>query len=147
MSLASVQLVWKPQEPPLAVAAALTHGPATIALARALFYDDERRSQCVVVGSGEWLVAIGDNLPWVDGATWLGRVGGLLMPTAVQPTLSVALVSDALFRNRRRTSIAVLTPHIALLAPMPIGPPTVDLLASTAGIPSLGDSATVGENP
>jgi hypothetical protein len=134
MPAATVKLQWDLRDPPLAPVAMLCRGTAASALARALFYDDVRRSQCVMVGTGDVLIAIGDDLPWVDGATWLGRVDGLLLPTTLKPAVAPSLVLDALFMHRRRTSIAVVTPDLALVAQMPSGPPPLDVLAAGAGI-------------
>jgi hypothetical protein len=134
MPAATVTLQWDLRDPPLAPVAMLCRGTAASALARALFYDDVRRSKCVMVGSGDVVVTIGEDLPWVDGAIWLGRVDGLLLPTTLKPSVAPSLVLDALFRHRQRTSIAVVTPDLALVAPMPNGPPPLDVLASAAGI-------------
>jgi hypothetical protein len=134
MSTALVKLVWEAREPPLPVSAVLARDVQASAIAQALFLDDSRRLRCVVVWSGDWILVIGEDLPWVDGATWLGQVDGLFMPTALQPTIANVLVSDAIFRNRRKTSIAVITPEIALTSDMPVGPPPLEMLAAAAGI-------------
>ncbi len=139
MAVPKVQLEWVVREPPLAPIAMLCRGLAASTLAKSLFYDEARRLSCVLVGSGDVLLAIGDDLPWIDGATWLGRIDGLLLPTTLKPAVATTIVLDALFANRQRTSIAVVTPHIALVAVMPVGPPSLDVLAAGAGI-AMGQS-------
>jgi hypothetical protein len=135
----TITLEWQEREPPLAVAGALARGTVAAALAKALFLDDARRQKCVAIGAGDALVVVGDDLPWVPDVIWLGLDEGLLMPTRLQPCVdgikvATSLVASALFRNRTRTGIAVVTPGYAVLVSRPSGPPPVELLAQGVGL-------------
>lgn len=94
-----VPLRWVPREAPLAPRGVAARGAAGVALARRLLdLDDASLSAWRGVAAGEDLVLLGDELPWVDGATWLGRdvsAPGWLLPTALRTDLPAPLVVRA----------------------------------------------------
>jgi len=102
-------------------------GDAVRALAqRLLARDDEALSRLSGVASPGLLVVLGEtvDLPWVDGAVYLGRdadAPSLFLPTSREPTAPLPLVERALLARARTSGTS---PPYAVL----IDPP---LLAST----------------
>jgi len=102
-------------------------GEAARRLARRLLSrDDEALSRLSGVATQDLLVLLGeaDELPWVDGAVYLGRDAGapsLLLPATREPSAPLPLVERALLDRARPAGIS---PPYAVL----VDPP---LLAST----------------
>jgi hypothetical protein len=119
-------VTWRPRPRPLEPAGVAARGAAARALAgRLLARGDEELARLSGVAGPELLIALGapDDLPWVDGVSYLGRDPDaplLLLPTNRQPSVHPRLLQDALLRRDAR-----LTPPLAVL----LGP---DLLVSTA---------------
>ncbi|PBC75806.1 hypothetical protein BX265_0486 [Streptomyces sp. TLI_235] len=117
-------LRWERREPPLPPAAVLALGDAVPALAaatRARLLAGVRLGTLADAGALLVLGAAGD-LPWADGARYLGRDGELLVPTTARPLPAPALWPAAL--GARRGQVCVLLPGHALVADPP--PPTTD---------------------
>ena len=91
---------WIRRTVPLAPAAVLAEGPAAAAMARRLLQrTDEELSRLRGVSAPGLILLEGDDLPWVDGVTWLGRdeaAAGLLVPTLLEPPFSIALLQRSL---------------------------------------------------
>lgn len=104
---ALLPLRWRVREPPLSPAAAAATGPAARALAqRLLAMPDERLRALRGVAGEALLLIIGaeEDLPWVDGAQYLGRdpeAPGLLLPTTLCPAVPLPLVERAVMLRRR----------------------------------------------
>jgi MoxR-vWA-beta-propeller ternary system protein len=122
---ALLPLRWHTREPPLEPVAAAATGPAARALAlRLLAMPDERLAALSGVAGAELLLVLGagDDLPWVDGAQYLGRdpeAPGLLLPTALRPAVPLPLVERAAMLRRRTAPMpAALVLDPPLLVPL-----------------------------
>lgn len=98
-TLPRVRAAWVPREVPLAVRGVAAHAAVAHALwMRLMACDDRALARWRGVAAGADLVLLGDELPWVDGAVWLGRDGDApawLLPTALRPSLPCALLVRA----------------------------------------------------
>jgi len=91
---------WRRREPPLAPSVVIGLGE----VARALVSATLRRSDADLATlrglAGDGLVClVGDDLPWADGAHWLGQspdAPGLYVPTQRRPTVHPMLLAAAL---------------------------------------------------
>lgn len=115
-------LSWLVREPPLEAAAVTATGPA----ARALAEETVRRlhggaSGLRVVGAGERLLVLGaaDDLPWSEGARYLGWDAGVLMPTSRRPSVPADLVAAAARRRLNGAPLVVVLPDGLVGAPIP----------------------------
>src|SRR5690349_16891045 len=92
---------WRPRMYPLEPAAVVAQGEADRRLAaRLLSLNDEGLSRLQGVSGTGLLLILGaaDELPWVDGAIYLGRdpaAPALLLPTNLEPNLPVSLLQRA----------------------------------------------------
>ncbi|MFN7975077.1 MAG: hypothetical protein U0166_22445 [Acidobacteriota bacterium] len=113
-----VPVAFLPREPPLEVLGAAFPGPAARAAGRRLLErDDDALARLRGVAGDELLVLVGDaaDLPWEDGAVYLGRdprAPALYLPTTLAPSVPVRLFERALLRHA-----APLAPPLAVLAP------------------------------
>ncbi|MEW1909329.1 hypothetical protein AB0442_12850 [Kitasatospora sp. NPDC085895] len=127
-------LRWERREPPLPPAAVLAlcdAVPALAAATRARLLAGVRLGTLADAGA---LLVLGaaDDLPWADGARYLGRDGELLVPTTARPLPAPALWPAAL--GARRGQVCVLLPGHALVADPP--PPTTDPAALDRFLPA-----------
>jgi hypothetical protein len=122
-----IPLTWRPREVPLDPVGLAARGEAAQALARRLLArDDEALGRLSGVAAPGLLVILGEaaDLPWVDGAVYLGRdadAPSLLLPTARAPSAALPLVERSLLARARKSGAS---PPYAVL----VDPP---LLAST----------------
>jgi len=122
-----IALTWRPRTTPLDPLGMAVRGDAVRALAkRLLARDDEALARLSGVASPGLLVVLGEaaDLPWVDGAVYLGRdadAPSLFLPTSREPTAPLPLVERALLARARTSGTS---PPYAVL----VDPP---LLAST----------------
>ncbi|WP_052390315.1 hypothetical protein [Streptomyces sp. NRRL B-24484] len=131
-------LRWERREPPLPAAAVLALGdavPALAAAARARLLAGARLGTLADAGALLVLGAAGD-LPWADGARYLGRDGDLLVPTTARPLPAAALWPAAL--GARRGQVCVLLPGHAMVADPP--PLTTDPAALDRFLPAEPDA-------
>ena len=129
---------WTRRPTPLRPSAILGRGPVTPFLARALSDRVSRGIDLEVHAGDGYLLAIGDEaeLPWVDGATWLGRDGALLVPTTLAPMPDVGLVSRAIAREiGSRVGWVVLLPDRVLVSERSTGLLDLQALREIAGPP------------
>ncbi|MER6447577.1 hypothetical protein [Streptomyces venezuelae] len=129
----SFPLRWERREPPLAAAAVLAVGDAVPGLAAAALErirDGARLGVLADDGPGlpaadRALLVLGaeDDLPWAEGARYLGRDAGLLVPTTARPAPAAALWRQAL--GATEGQLCVLVPGRALVAdpPAPVTSP------------------------
>ncbi|MER6397130.1 hypothetical protein ABT263_13920 [Kitasatospora sp. NPDC001603] len=136
----SVPLRWERREPPLPAAAVLALGDAVAALAvaaRERLAGGARLG--VVAGDGALLVLGAEaDLPWADGARYLGLDAGVLVPTTARPRPAAALWRRAVGAEGDR--LCVLFPGHALVADPP--PPTTDPAALDPYTGSTEDAST-----
>jgi len=133
--MSHVVLGWQRREPPLPIAGVIAEGKAAIALVERLA--DRMRKETVDVSvytADRMFVVLGEaqELPWIDGATWIGRDGQLLCPTALVPDLPTDLVTRAVRRSYVGTGPTIVTPFRAFLAREASRPPTLKQLAAIA---------------
>jgi hypothetical protein len=57
----------------------------------------------------------GDDLPWCDGAVYLGRVDDVLLPTALEPSVPAGVLRAAAMTLARRAAAAPATALVAVL--------------------------------
>lgn len=97
-----LRVEWEAREPPLPPAAVVAIGEVLPALARSTLrsLDGDSKSLTASVGAS-CLVIIGEarELPWADGAFYLGWDTGMLMPTLARPRLPADLVVGAIRRS------------------------------------------------
>jgi len=110
---------WTPRAIPLAPCAAFATGAAARALGRRLLaLDDARLAALAAVAAADLLLVVGagDDLPWIDGAGYLGRdpaAPELLLPTTLAPTVPAPVLARAV---RARLQAASASPPAAVLA-------------------------------
>ena len=132
---ASVEIRWAPRPNPLRPAAVLGRGAVAQALAGVLAERVSGGADFDVHAGDGWVLALGDegDLPWVDGATWLGREGSLLIPTTLEPLPDIALVSRAVARRVGQPGAwIVLLPDRLLVGVRSTGRPDVRRLREIA---------------
>ncbi|MEV8099713.1 hypothetical protein [Kitasatospora sp. NPDC085879] len=131
-------LRWERREPPLPPAAVLALGDAVPALAAATRARLLAGVRLGTLADADALLVLGaaGDLPWADGARYLGRDGELLVPTTARPLPAPALWPAAL--GARRGQVCVLLPGHALVADPP--PPTTDPAALDRFLPAEPDA-------
>lgn len=108
---------WTVRELPLPAAAVAGTDEAGVAL-RAAAVDRIERGAVLRAATGDgWTLILGDDLPWADGAVYLGDDAGLLVPTTVRPSLPAGVLRAAFGPE----ALAVL-PGRVLVGPAPIRP-------------------------
>lgn len=118
---AAAPLTWFRREPPLSPAA-VAGGPELRAVTvRRLREGAELR----VAFGPAWTLVVGDDLPWVDGATYLGWDDGLLLPTTLAPSAPAGLLRHAL-----PDDVLAVLPGAVLTGPAPKRTADPELLAS-----------------
>lgn len=120
----TVEIGWRPRDEPLRPAAVLGTGAVAARLAAALAERVEHGADLEVHAGDDLVIAIGDadDLPWVDGAEWLGAEAGLLVPTALQPTPE-HLVGRAVARAAGAAAWIALTPARIVVGERAVGRP------------------------
>lgn len=118
-----VQLEWVRREPPLAPAAVAATGAALAPLREATVARLPSQDLRAVAGD-DWLVVLGNDLPWADGAIYLGWDSGVLVPTVSMPRPPVSLLRAAL----PTAELMVLLPERLLLSEAPLRPADPALL-------------------
>jgi len=104
-------LTWTRREPPLAPAAVAGGAPLRAAAVRRLREGAELR----VASGPEWTLVVGTDLPWADGATYLGWDDGLLVPTTLAPSTPAGLLRHAL-----PADVLAVLPGAVLTGPAPV---------------------------
>ncbi len=99
---APIKIKWRNRHVPLPLSAMIAFGGAAVSLAKSLLsFDDERLKSFQGVGGKQtiFLAGAGENLPWVDGAIYLGRDARLpaaLLPTTLEPNIPLELFEQTL---------------------------------------------------
>lgn len=117
----STRLGWRPRNEPLTCAAVAGCGPVRIRLVADAADRLRAGAALRAIADSAWAVFLGEtvDLPWADGAVYLGWEGGLLVPTAVRPTAPPDLLRRAI--GRPRDELVVLLPGSILHASQPTG--------------------------
>ncbi|MFC5664861.1 hypothetical protein ACFP3U_17965 [Kitasatospora misakiensis] len=125
-------LTWERREPPLTAAAVLAVGDAVPALAAATRERLTDGARLGVLADDTTLLVLGDerDLPWSDGAHYLGHDGELLLPTTARPRPAATLWRAAL--GARPGDLCALVPGHALVAAPPAPATDPDALAPLA---------------
>ena len=137
MSTATPALArWDRRPEPLEAVAVAASGRARAALAATARARLEGGAILRAAASDGWLLVLGParDLPWADGAVYLGQEAGALLPTTVRtwppPDLVLRAISS---RTRRPDLLVALLPDAVLLVPRPERPADPALLASLVG--------------
>ncbi|MFJ2581362.1 hypothetical protein [Kitasatospora aureofaciens] len=117
--MTTVQLRWERREPPLPTTAVLALGDGVPALAAATRDRLRAGARLGVVADDTALLVLGaaEDLPWADGARYLGRDGELLVPTTARSRPAAGLWRAAL--GAVDGQVCVLVPGHALVADVP----------------------------
>ncbi|MFB8236992.1 hypothetical protein ACFC58_10640 [Kitasatospora purpeofusca] len=115
----AVALTWERREPPLTAAAVLAVGDAVPALAAATRDRLTDGARLGVLADDTTLLVLGAEaeLPWADGAHYLGHDEELLVPTTARPRPAAGLWRTAL--GARPGELCLLVPGHALVAVPP----------------------------
>lgn len=123
MNAELLPLAWHPRRVPLEPVGMAARGEATRALVRRLLTrSDEDLGRLSGVSGPGMLLLLGAaaDLPWVEGAAYLGRdphAPSLLLPTNRHPEISLPLVERALLARAARQGAE---PPIAVLLDPPL---------------------------
>ncbi|MFD9686051.1 hypothetical protein ACFY2K_17560 [Kitasatospora sp. NPDC001309] len=117
--MTGVPLRWERREPPLEPVAVLALGAAVPALASATRARLTAGHRLAVAADGTALLVLGEapDLPWADGARYLGEDDGVLVPTTARPQPGAALWRVAL--GAADGQLCVLVPGHALVGDRP----------------------------
>lgn len=111
-----MQLAWHPRGAPLVAKAVAGTGEVARALGRRLAaLDDAALARLAAVAGDGVLVVLGEDLPWVDGVTYLGTdrtAPELLISTTLAPSVPPALLLMAARRRADSALVAVLPDRI-----------------------------------
>jgi hypothetical protein len=129
---------WSPRDPPLLCVAVAAFGPAASALAGSTL-QRLGAGQLLTASAGDgWLLVFGaaEDLPWCDGAVYLGNDSGCLVPTSQRCSVPPDLVRASLVEQRPRPAdVFVLLPGHALETLMPTARPDADRIRAMAEMP------------
>ncbi|MET8280602.1 hypothetical protein [Micromonospora sp. NPDC005174] len=127
MSAQALSLRWRRRDVPLPAAAVAASGAVVDGL-RAdtlLRVTAGARLRACAGRDQSWLVVLGDrtDLPWADGAVYLGWDDGVLVPTLAEPWPCVDLLREPLRRRTAQPSgLIALLPGLVLAGPLPREP-------------------------
>lgn len=126
MSAPSIPVGWGPREPPLGIAAVAGWGDCATELASRAAARQFRDGAVAVVASEDALVLIGsgEDLPWADGAVYLGRdpaAAGMLLPTILVPSVPVDLLERAVRKRFAVTGPIAVIPRGPTVEVLPLG--------------------------
>jgi hypothetical protein len=105
-----------PRSTPLSARAVVASDAVAKSLGRRLVQlDDGALKMLAAVGSDDLLVILGDEsqLPWIDGVTYFGRddsAPGLLLPTALAPSVPAPVLEAAIRKLVPRSAPVVVMP-------------------------------------
>ncbi|MBS2040313.1 hypothetical protein JST97_35325 [bacterium] len=92
-----MKLSWSSRAHPLAIEGAWAQGAAAQQLQRKI-RERGLNLQCLDFPE-QGLVVLGDDLPWVEQLTYLGRQGQIYTPTVLQPDLPLEWLAEGLARK------------------------------------------------
>lgn len=132
---AGARIGWRTRHEPLRPAAVLADGQVAARLAAALAERVDHGADVEVHAGPGLVVAMGDpdDLPWIDGAVWLGAEAGLLVPTTLEPTPEPHLVARAVAKSvGADAGWIVLTPDRIVVGRRAVGRPDAGRLRELA---------------
>ena len=110
---APIKVKWLNRDVPLPPCAMIAFGDAAISLAEKLLsLDDERLETFQGVGGKQTIWIAGENLPWTDGAIYLGKDARL--PAALLPTTLAPNIPLELFEQTLKIKFKSLAPFVVL---------------------------------
>ncbi|GIG74921.1 hypothetical protein Pfl04_33250 [Planosporangium flavigriseum] len=120
-------LRWHRRDAPLPAAAVVASGAVMAELRADTLIRVAAGAQLRVCASQEqgWLIVLGDRaeLPWADGAVYLGWDGGVLVPTLTEPWPCADLLREPLRRLvGQQVGLVALLPGLVLAGPLPREP-------------------------
>jgi hypothetical protein len=128
----SLALEWVLREPPLPTAGLVANGPQIAAVALAFQAHFARYTERVMLTAlricrnDDWFVALGpaEELPWVDGVTYIGWDRNLLTPTTLRPLLPTFLIERAVAARVSSAAhpVTIALPDLFLLFEPSTGP-------------------------
>lgn len=129
------RLGWRDRTVPIPAAAVVAEGASVSALVRSADIRIKAGARLSAAAGRGYLIVVGEeaDLPWADGATYLGWDSTLLVPTTIEPVPRTALIAPAARRTAGAHDIVALLPHVVLHteSPRPIADGTrlVDVIA------------------
>ena len=114
-------MTWRPRFTPLAPVGVAARGPAATSLVHRLLQYPDSLSHYKAVGAPGLLVILGEELPWVDGAVYLGHDAqspSLLLPTNVEPSVPAALLQRSLAHVHKQNGPCALLLNPPSLVPL-----------------------------
>jgi hypothetical protein len=121
----TLPVTWAPREPPLPAVAVAGTGDAARRLRAGAAERVAAGADLRATANADWIVVLGaePDLPWAEGAAYLGWDAGLLLPTTSQPWPPVDLLREAVRRTAGSVAgLVVLLPDRLLVSPMPARP-------------------------
>ena len=117
----TIGLRWALREPPLFPAAVVGFDEVVPGLAAAVRERLGRGVELRAAGGVRLLLVLGEaaDLPWADGARYLGWDGGMLTPTTHRPLPAAGLWRQAVLRGIDKDRLVVLLPGRALVTAAP----------------------------
>ena len=118
---ARLAVAWGVRATPLPARAVIGRGAAAIALARRLAALDDGALAGLAAVAGRGVIAViaeGDAaLPWADGVVYLGRdpaAPELLLPTALAPSVSLAVLARAVRQRAKAPAPLAVLPDLVV---------------------------------
>ncbi len=122
MNLPQINVTWAQRQEPLSPVCVAAIGDRATALGLRLLKEDYQESfvrlQAVVTDNILLLFGAVDDLPWVDGALYLGKdsqAGSMLIPTNLAPSVPMDVVFRAILKGFPAAPPVVLLPKQGLL--------------------------------
>lgn len=145
---AGVRWTWSVCEPPLEPSAVIAIGPIARELGLVLMGRSDPQLQALRGVAGEdvlLLLGAAADLPWIDGAVYLGRdssAPALLVPTTHRPSLPLPLIERAILSRRERLPAPVALTVNGLLVSgaeaRPVSRPVLEAWLRPAALASNG---------
>lgn len=130
---ASAIIRWEQRPAPLPPVAVAARGRARPTLAASASERLRGGAALKAAGNESWLLVLGPEveLPWCDGALYLGSDGGVLLPTTLRCWPAPDLVLRAIHARTRRPELVVaVLPETVLLVRRPERAADLALLAA-----------------
>ena len=113
--------MWRDRDVPIKAAAVVAHEAAVPGLARSACSRLRAGAGLTAAVGHGYLVIIGDeaDLPWSDGAVYLGWEAAVLVPTTTEPVPRTALIAEAARREAGPHDLVIVLPQVVLHTPNP----------------------------
>ncbi len=112
---------WLTRDVPLPSVAVVARAAAVAGLARSTLRRLGAGAELAASASDDVLLVVGaeTDLPWSDGAVYLGWDGGLLLPTTLHLVPSAAVIAPAARRCSEPNDLVVVLPGQVLITKVP----------------------------